>query len=248
MAILSLGTVPYHDALALQHRLVAARRAGEIPDTLVLLEHPPVLTVGRAGGDDNVTAAPDVLAGMGVEVVHVERGGNITYHGPGQIVGYLICDLTARDRDLHRFLRDLEELMIRAVARFGVTATRVTGKTGIWVGPEKLASIGVAVRSWVTYHGFALNVRTDLRHFGLIVPCGLQNVRMCSLASLAGTGDPGNPVPDDPPSLAAVGAALIEDAAPLFGVVALPHAQSEAELLSATRVARAAVPGVSRTD
>ncbi len=233
MAVLRLGLVPYREALELQHRLVAARRAGEIPDTLVLLEHPPVLTVGRAGGDDNVTAAPGVLEKLGVEIVHVERGGNVTYHGPGQVVGYLIADLTERDRDLHRFLRDLEELMIRAVARFGVTATRVGGKTGIWVGPEKLASIGVAVRQWVTYHGFALNVRTNLQHFNLIVPCGLQNVRMCSLESLAGTGDPGAPVPDDPPTLDAVCDALVEEAAALFGLAALPLACSEAELRAA---------------
>lgn len=233
MAILRLGTVPYRDALEMQHRLVAARRAGDIPDTLVLLEHPPVLTVGRAGGDDNVTAAPGVLETLGVEIVHVERGGNVTYHGPGQIVGYLIADLTQRDRDLHRFLRDLEELMIRAVARFNVSATRVGGKTGIWVGPEKLASIGVAVRSWVTYHGFALNVRTNLQHFNLIVPCGLQNVRMCSLASLAGTGDPGNPVPDDPPSLDEVCDALIAEAQSLFGLAPTPVVRSEAELREA---------------
>ncbi len=236
MAVLSLGTVPYRDALALQHRLVAARRVGDIPDTLVLLEHPPVLTVGRAGGDDNVTAAPALLERMGVEVVQVERGGNVTYHGPGQIVGYLIADLTQRDRDLHRFLRELEELMIRAVARFGVRATRVGGRTGIWVGPEKLASIGVAVRQWVTYHGFALNVRTNLQHFNLIVPCGLQDVGMCSLESLAGTGDPGNPVPDDPPSLAEVCAALVEEAGPLFALDALPNARSEEDLLAAMRV------------
>ncbi len=234
MSVLTPGLTPYADALALQHRLVDARRAGAIDDTLILLEHPPVLTIGRAGGDDNVTAQPELLKRMGVDVVHVERGGNVTYHGPGQVVGYLIADLAtdARARDLHRFLRDMEEMLIRAVAQFGVSAERASGKTGIWVGREKLASIGVAVRRWVTFHGFALNVRTDLGHFNLIVPCGLQNVRMCSLESLAGTGDPGAPVAESP-SMEDVHAAVVTQAREIFGVNPEPHAQTEEALLSA---------------
>jgi lipoate-protein ligase B len=233
MPILDLARVPYRDALALQHRLVDARRAGAIADTLLLLEHPAVLTVGRAGGQDNVVAAPALLHRLGIEVVEVERGGNVTYHGPGQIVGYLIADLTPRGRDLHRFLRELEEMLIRTVARFGVEATRVPGKTGIWVDGAKLASIGVAVREWITYHGFALNVRTDLTHFNLIVPCGIQNVRMCSLVSLADTGDPAAPR-SLPPDMPAIRRALAEEAHGVFGVELAPWASDAEALLGGT--------------
>lgn len=234
MAVLTPGLVQYADALALQHRLVDARRAGAVDDTLILLQHPPVLTIGRGGGEENVTASGAMLSRMGIDVVHVERGGNVTYHGPGQVVGYLIADLAtdARARDLHRFLRDMEEMLIRAVATFGVRATRNPGKTGIWVEGQKLASIGVAVRRWVTFHGFALNVRTDLAHFNLIVPCGLQDVRMCSLESLAGTGDPGAPVAEAP-SLEGVHAAIIEEARDIFGLDPRPVVTTEDALLAA---------------
>jgi lipoyl(octanoyl) transferase len=183
-----LGLVPYDQALDLQRRLVEERRAGHIPDSLLLLEHPHVLTLGvrTAGGRDNILATPEKLQALGVTVYESGRGGDVTYHGPGQLVGYPILDLRPDRQDVHRYVRDLEEVMIRSCADFGVAAQRLSGLTGAWVsnplrGLEKIAAIGVRVARWITSHGFALNVNADLDFFRLIVPCGIADRGVTSL-------------------------------------------------------------------
>src|SRR5215475_6056780 len=181
-----LGVVAYSDALDLQRRLVEERRAGSIPDQLLLVEHPPVLTLGVRGdgGRSHILATPETLAARGIGVFETGRGGDITYHGPGQIVGYPIVNLKPDRCDVHRYVRDLEEVLIRVAADYGIQAKRVDGLTGVWVGEEKLAAIGVRISRWITSHGFALNHRTDLSHFGLIVPCGIADRGVTSLAEL----------------------------------------------------------------
>jgi lipoyl(octanoyl) transferase len=183
-----LGVVPYAEALELQRSLVEDRRAGRIPDTLLLLEHPHVLTLGVRGdgGRSHILATPDALASRGVQVYETGRGGDITYHGPGQLVGYPIVDLKPDRCDVHRYVRDLEEVLIRTAADYGVETERVTGLTGVWAGREKLAAIGVRIARWITSHGFALNVSTDLDFFGLIVPCGISDRGVTSLQRLLG--------------------------------------------------------------
>jgi lipoyl(octanoyl) transferase len=183
-----LGVVPYADALALQRSLADDRRAGRTDDLLLLLEHPHVLTFGVRGdgGRAHILATPEVLTARGVDVHETGRGGDITYHGPGQIVGYPIVDLTPDRRDVHRYVRDLEEVLIRTADDYGIVATRVDGFTGVWVGREKLAAIGVRIARWITSHGFALNVSTDLEYFDLIVPCGIAHRGVTSLARLLG--------------------------------------------------------------
>ena len=183
-----LGTIPYADAVDLQKRLVEQRKAGAIPDQLLLLEHPPVITLGVKTRDDrtHIVATPEVLEDEGVEVVESGRGGDVTYHGPGQLVGYPILDLRPDRCDVHRYVRDLEEMLIQAVARFGVVAGRTPGLTGVWVGDEKLAAIGVRIARWITSHGFALNVATKLEHFNLIVPCGISDKGVTSLEHITG--------------------------------------------------------------
>ncbi len=174
VTILDWGRTEYADALSRQSALVERRIAGGIGDTLIFTEHDPVFTLGmRAGAESNLRWEPDRRAREGIATLKTNRGGDITYHGPGQIVGYPIVALDAR-RDLHAYLRLLEEVLIQAVGRFGLAAERREGKTGIWIGRRKVAAIGVAVRRWVTYHGFALNVDPDLRHFDGIVPCGIR--------------------------------------------------------------------------
>jgi lipoyl(octanoyl) transferase len=184
-----LGVMPYRDALALQRALVEDRRAGRIDDMLLLVEHPHVLTLGVRGdgGRSHVLAAPEALAAAGIDVLETGRGGDITYHGPGQIVGYPIIDLDPGRRDVHRYVRDLEEVLIRVAADCGIAAGRIAGLTGVWVGEEKLAAIGVRISRWVTSHGFALNVTTDLDYFRLIVPCGIADRGVTSLARLGST-------------------------------------------------------------
>lgn len=224
-----LGRIAYAEALALQRRLARARQLGEAPDTLLLCEHPPVVTLGRASRPQHLLAGRAELARRGVGCVEVERGGDVTYHGPGQLVGYPILDLRGHGEDLHRYLRALEETLIRAAARFAVVAGRIPGKTGVWVErstrlaqvgeqgeaaergsrPRKLASIGVHVSRWITWHGFALNVTGEaLSGFDLIVPCGLSGVRMTSLEAEGGRGV----------SLAEAAAAVRESFADVFGV------------------------------
>lgn len=180
------GRTRYREAWQRQDELVAARLAGTAPDTLVFTEHEPVFTLGmRRGAEQNLVWAPPQLAAQGIEVVSTNRGGDITYHGPGQIVGYPIVSLDAR-RDLHAYLRFLEQVLIDTVARHGLAAARREGKTGIWLGPRKIAAIGVAVKRWVAHHGFALNVTTNLGHFAGIVPCGITDGTVTSLAAELG--------------------------------------------------------------
>jgi lipoyl(octanoyl) transferase len=183
-----LGLVPYGDALALQRSLVDDRRAGGVGDLLLLVEHPHVLTLGVRGdgGRAHILETAEVLAARGIDVHETGRGGDITYHGPGQIVGYPIVDLAPDRRDVHRYVRDLEEVLIRTADDYGVAASRVEGLTGVWVGRAKLAAIGVRIARWITSHGFAFNVSTDLEYFNLIVPCGIADRGVTSLARLTG--------------------------------------------------------------
>jgi lipoyl(octanoyl) transferase len=202
LSVRRLGRVAYAGALTLQAELVEDRRAGRIGDTLLLLEHPPVITLGvkTRRGPTHIVASADRLAGMGVTVHETGRGGDVTYHGPGQLVGYPIVDLRPDRCDVHRYVRDLEEVLIRAAAAFGVEARRVPGLTGVWAGPEdreeKLAAIGVRISRWITSHGFALNVAPDLSHFNLIVPCGIVDRRVTSLERLLGRAVPMRDVED----------------------------------------------------
>lgn len=183
-----IGTTEYAEALALQADLVEQRKQGTIGDQLLLLEHPAVITLGVRNRHDrsHVLESPDSLASRGVALFEAGRGGDVTFHGPGQLVGYPILDLKPDRCDVHRYVRDLEEVLIRTVADFGIPATRIQGLTGIWVGSEKLAAIGVRISKWVTSHGFALNVNTDLSGFGLIVPCGIQDKGVTSMQRLLG--------------------------------------------------------------
>jgi lipoyl(octanoyl) transferase len=181
-----LGVVPYREALALQRTLVEERRSNRVPDTLLLLQHPPVITLGVRGdgGRSHIVASPDRLTELGVEVSETGRGGDVTYHGPGQIVGYPVVDLRPDRCDVHRYVRDLEEVMIRTCADYGVNAARIAGLTGTWVGSEKIGAIGVRISRWITSHGFAFNVSTDLDYFDLIVPCGISKLGVTSLGRL----------------------------------------------------------------
>jgi lipoyl(octanoyl) transferase len=183
-----LGRVAYADALALQHSLVDDRRAGAVGDLLLLVEHPHVLTLGVRGdrGRSHVLASGEVLAARGIALHETGRGGDITYHGPGQIVGYPIIDLRPDRCDVHRYVRDLEEVLIRTAADYGIRTGRVEGLTGVWVGREKLAAIGVRIARWITSHGFAFNITTDLEYFNLILPCGIADRGVTSLARLLG--------------------------------------------------------------
>ena len=181
-----LGIVEYGPALDLQQRLVAERQRDRIADQLLLLEHPPVITRGVRADAKNVLASAAELLRRGVEIHDARRGGDVTYHGPGQLVGYPIVLLKPDRCDVHRYVRDLEEVLIRAAFDFGVRATRIQGLTGIWVGNEKLAAIGVRLSRWVTSHGFALNVTTNLDDFALIRPCGLADRGVTSLERLTG--------------------------------------------------------------
>ncbi len=181
-----LGRVAYAEALAIQERLVASRRGGG-PDTLLLLEHPPVVTLGRRGNPDHVLLDGEQLRRRGIELYETGRGGDVTFHGPGQLVGYPIVQLPPDRRDAHRYLRDLEQALIDTADSYGVSATCLPGLTGVWVGNEKLAAIGVRLNTgWITSHGFALNVSVDLESFESIVPCGIANRGVTSLAKLLG--------------------------------------------------------------
>ena len=182
LLVVDLGRQPYAGVLALQRELAKARIAGTIDqDVLVLVEHEPVVTLGRSSKDAHLLASPEYLAQHGVELFEVERGGDVTFHGPGQLVGYPILDLTRHRQDLHWYLRQVEQFLIDALGTCGIVAGRNPPYTGVWIDNRKIASIGVHARNWVTWHGFALNVTTDLRYFDLIVPCGIQEVQMTSI-------------------------------------------------------------------
>jgi lipoyl(octanoyl) transferase len=188
LAVRRLGRIPYAEALEVQAHLVAERQAGRLADTLLLLEHDPVFTLGRNARPENMLFPADTLRARGFEVFETGRGGDVTYHGPGQVVGYPILELAPDRRDVHRYVRDLEEVMIRTCADYAVPAGRVEGLTGVWVGDAKIGAIGVRIARWVTSHGFALNVAPDLAPFGLIVPCGIRGRGVTSLERLVGPG------------------------------------------------------------
>jgi lipoyl(octanoyl) transferase len=204
-----LGVVPYARALELQRSIARQRIDGSVPeDVLLLLEHPPVVTLGRSSKENHVLASPELLRARGVELFEVERGGDVTFHGEGQLVGYPIIDLKRHKRDLHWYLRQVEEALIVALSAFDIVAERNPGYTGVWTAGRKIASIGVHARDWVTWHGFALNVSTDLDFFGLIVPCGIQSVTMTSI-----TKELGHPV-----SVAEVTAVIAASFGATFGL------------------------------
>ena len=182
-----LGEVPYADALALQAELVKQRRASRIPDQLLLLEHPHVITLGTASSTNHILVGDEERALLGIELFETGRGGDVTYHGPGQLVGYPIFDLKPDRCDLHQYVRDIEQALINALARFGLHCARKQGLTGVWLGDEKIAAIGVRVSSgWITSHGFALNVNTDLQFFDSIVPCGIRDHGVTSMQRALG--------------------------------------------------------------
>ena len=172
---LNLGRVSYQSAWELQQRLVAERRRGERKDCILLLEHDPVYTIGRAGSRNNIKVSEQVLEDLDIQVIEVDRGGNITYHGPGQVVVYPILDLTLHGRDMHLYVRLLEKVMIQTIAAYGIIGYQETGLTGVWTGKGKIGAIGVGVKGWVSMHGFSLNVNPNMQHFSMINPCGITD-------------------------------------------------------------------------
>lgn len=185
LEVRQLGLVPYGEALALQSEMVSDRRAGVIPDQLLLLQHPHVITRGTSSKDEHILLTPDERRKKGIDLFDVGRGGDVTYHGPGQLVGYPILSLAPDRKDLHRYLRDLEDVLLRTLKHFGLRGAREEGFTGVWVPEGKVAAIGVRVSSgWITSHGFALNVDPDLGYFSTIVPCGIQDRNVTSLSSV----------------------------------------------------------------
>jgi len=189
LAVHKLGMIDYKNALELQLSLLEKRKHGEIGDTILLLEHPPTYTIGRKGNIKNLLIDSANLKKRGIHFERVSRGGDITFHGPGQLVGYPIIDLNNFNRDVHRFLRKLEEAIILTLSEFGINGERIPELTGVWVGEEKIASIGVGIKKWITYHGFALNVNNDLTCFDKIVACGIPNVKITSMERKLGTKD-----------------------------------------------------------
>jgi lipoyl(octanoyl) transferase len=196
LAILRLGTVGYDEALQLQERVREERKRDERPDTLILLEHAPVITLGRGAKPENVLATRAELERRGIGLHEIGRGGDVTYHGPGQLVGYPILDLKPDRCDVRRYVTDLEEVMIRVAAEYGVIATRIEGLRGVFAGDDKLGAVGVRISQWITMHGFALNVSTDLDGFRLIVPCGLTDHGVTSLSRETGRAVEVNAVTD----------------------------------------------------
>jgi lipoyl(octanoyl) transferase len=242
--VVDLGLMPYAPACELQRELVEARKANAIPDVLLFCEHPHVITLGRNGKHGHLRAGDRLLAQMQVEFHSTNRGGDITYHGPGQIIGYPILDLAGHRRDIRWYVEQLEETMIRATHDFGVETHRVTGKHGIWVGSangsgaaeEKLAALGVHLSRWVTSHGFAYNVSTELRYFDLIVPCGIPDARATSLERILG----------GPVATVEAKARLSAHFADVFGysLTSVSRGELEATLGSGGRVVRESVAAV----
>jgi lipoate-protein ligase B len=181
-SLIHLGVTPYEEALMLQRRLAALRAEGQLGDLLLLLQHPPVITLGRGGNKGHLLVPQSSLAALGIGFLEVERGGDMTYHALGQLVGYPILNLADHGRDLHGYLRRLERVLIETLSTFGIAAGRWIGRTGVWVAERKIASIGIHLSRWVTRHGFALNVDMDLAPFELIVPCGIRGVKATSMA------------------------------------------------------------------
>lgn len=179
----NMGRQDYRKMWELQKELFTKRLADEIPDTLLLVEHDPVFTIGRTGSDVNIRAGRKFVEQSGIPVVDIDRGGDITWHGPGQLVGYPILRLENYYRDVHRYLRDLEETIIRSLERFGISAGRTDGMTGVWIDGRKIAAIGVKVTRWITMHGFALNVSNELSHFDMIIPCGIRDRQVTTMSN-----------------------------------------------------------------
>ncbi len=186
MLFCRLGTVDYAAAHRLQKELQTKRIAGEVPDTVLLLEHPPVLTMGRSAKEQHIIAQPEVLEARGISVHEVGRGGDVTYHGPGQLVAYPIIDLKPDRRDVRKYMWSLEETMLRTCKDFGLSATRIEGLNGAWIGDRKVGAVGVRISRWVTMHGLALNANSDLSHYDLIVPCGIQDKAVTSISAELG--------------------------------------------------------------
>lgn len=207
LKILNLGRTDYVDTWRLQRQLVSDRAANKIPDTLLITEHDPVITKGRGTDAANLLVSPEKLQEMGVALFEVERGGDITFHGPGQLVAYPIISLSSRDKDAHKYLRELEQVVIDTLANLGLTGTTKQGLTGVWIGDTKVCAIGVGVSRWITYHGLALNLNTDMKYFKLITPCGITKYPVGSLAEIAG-----KPFHHD-----SVASSLINSIAKIFG-------------------------------
>jgi len=236
LLVVDLGRQPYADVLTLQRETARARIAGTIDeDLLLLVEHAPVITLGRSSKSAHMLASPAYLHDRGVELFEVERGGDVTFHGPGQLVGYPIIDLKRHRQDLPWYLRQVEELLIKALAGYGLDGTRRPPYTGVWIDDRKIASIGVHARDWVTWHGFALNVSTDLRFFDLIVPCGIPSVRMTSIHAELSNAQTG---------LAAVAARVIDAASDVFELA--PRSISPADLAATLHATIAAADGAGR--
>ena len=216
LAVLRLPEVEYGAGLEIQRRLLEACRLGRRPDTLLLLAHPPVVTVGRGGGAQHVLLPEAELRRRGIALWETDRGGDVTFHGPGQVVGYVIFDLRRHGQDLHRFLRRIEAGVIRALAAFGIEGRRIPGLTGVWVGDRKVCAIGIKVSRWISMHGFALNVSTDLSYFDVIVPCGITNCGVTSLEALLGREVPRS----------SVEAALVEGFSSEFGLLPVAEGAS----------------------
>jgi lipoate-protein ligase B len=228
--IVRLGRMGYEEALEYQREVARQRISGAIPqDVLLLVEHPPVVTLGRSSKQKNLISSPEFLASRGVELFEVERGGDVTFHGPGQLVGYPVFDLKRHKQDLHWYLRSVEEAIIRTIGEYGIPGERSTGYTGVWTRGRKIASIGVHARDWVTWHGFALNVTTDLSYFDLIVPCGIAGVEMTSIAKETGLS----------PDFAAVESIAASQFASVFGLSAVE--QTRQATLGQTPLASPAV-------
>ncbi len=207
LKVLNLGRTNYADTWQLQRQLVIDRAANKIPDTLLITEHNPVITKGRGTEAANLLVSPEKLQEMGVALFEVERGGDITFHGPGQLVAYPIISLFSRDKDAHKYLRELEQVVIDTLANLGLTGTTKQGLTGVWIGDTKVCAIGVGVSRWITFHGLALNLNTDMKYFKLITPCGITKYPVGSLAEIAG-----KPFHHD-----SVASSLINSIAKIFG-------------------------------
>jgi lipoic acid synthetase len=184
--VLNLGVVDYGKAYVLQRRLHNLRKEGKIDDILILLEHKPVVTIGRRGRKDNILVSEETLQDRGIRVFEIDRGGDVTLHCPGQLIGYPIIDLQFQGKNIHRYLSNLEEVIIRSLKVYEVDTQRIKNYTGVWVGGKKIASIGIGVKGWVTFHGFSLNINCDLSYFSLIRPCGFEGRMMTSLSEILG--------------------------------------------------------------
>lgn len=186
MQIMQLGLIDYAGAYSIQKELVDKRLRQEVPDTLILLEHEPVFTIGRGGSVENILVSEERRLKKNISLYEIDRGGDVTYHGPGQLVGYPILDLNGYGRDIHKFIRYIEEVIIRTLVEYSLPACRISGLTGVWVGQKKIASIGIGVRKWVSFHGFSLNVAPEMKYFSFINPCGLKSSEMTSMQELLG--------------------------------------------------------------